>query len=58
MAPKNSHECIQTEKITRIERDLINMEKIQTILLKTTITIVTGITVEGVSIFFMYMLRK
>jgi hypothetical protein len=53
-----THECKQIERITRIETNLDNMQKIQSMLLKITITLVSGILVEFCSILFVYLLNK
>jgi hypothetical protein len=58
MGNRENHECKQIEKITRIETNLDNMQKIQSMLLKITITLVSGILIEFFSIFFMYLINK
>lgn len=55
---QQEHECIQIAKITMLESNLANMEKIQNILLKTTITIVSGLLIEGFSILVVYLLNQ
>lgn len=53
-----NHTCNQIEKISHIEANLENIQKIQNMLLKITITTVSGVLIEFFSIFFIFLLNK
>jgi hypothetical protein len=54
----SNHTCNQVEKISRIEANLDNIQKIQNMLLKIAITTVSGVLIEFFSIFFIYLIKK
>jgi len=52
------HQCDQIEKITRIETNLENMQKMQNVLIKLVATVMSGVLIEFFSILFVYLLKS
>lgn len=51
-------ECIQIERITRIETNLENMQKMQSVLIKLVTGVISGVLIEFFSILFVYLIKK
>jgi hypothetical protein len=51
-------ECVQIERITRIETNLENMQKMQSVLIKLVSAVMSGVLIEFFSILFVYLIKK